>query len=216
MQENKRGFSLIEVLVVVAIIMLLCAIIMPVFRSVREKAKIAVCASNLRQIGFSIRMYANDNHDYFPMPERRGNYWIGRWGHWAMDMKPYIDQLGDKQGYRTNNILQCPSYRDTYRNSWSYNHYAYNGHLDVWDNVIGGTLPVFFPPHVRADVVVVADGYADFTMYSKDRIYYRHDTQRSNNYEARGRTDGICNCLFGDLRVESSREVTKDMRIWPN
>jgi type II secretory pathway pseudopilin PulG len=51
------GFALIELLIVIAI---LTAILFPVFAKAREKACQASCASNLKQIGLGITMYAQD------------------------------------------------------------------------------------------------------------------------------------------------------------
>lgn len=64
--RNKRGFTLIEILVVVAIIGVLAAMLLPVFASAREKARAASCLSNYRQIGVAIQMYAQDADDKTP------------------------------------------------------------------------------------------------------------------------------------------------------
>ncbi|MGQ9486761.1 MAG: prepilin-type N-terminal cleavage/methylation domain-containing protein [Armatimonadota bacterium] len=47
----RRGFTLIELLVVIAIIAILVAIIFPVFARARERARLATCISNCKQIG---------------------------------------------------------------------------------------------------------------------------------------------------------------------
>ena len=61
-----RGFSLMEVLVVIGIIGLLMAILLPTMERVRHQGYIANCASNLRQIGQAISMYTNENHGEYP------------------------------------------------------------------------------------------------------------------------------------------------------
>ena len=56
----RRGFSLIEILVIIAIIALLAAILFPVFAQARAKARQASCTSNLKQIGTALAMYRQD------------------------------------------------------------------------------------------------------------------------------------------------------------
>lgn len=65
-QRHFRGFTLIELLVVVAIISLLAALLLPSLRGARERAKQMACLSNLRQVGFGIHMYCDDNRGWFP------------------------------------------------------------------------------------------------------------------------------------------------------
>jgi len=62
----RRGFTLIELLVVIAIIAILAALIFPAFARARGKAREAQCASNLRQLGLAIEMYASDYDELFP------------------------------------------------------------------------------------------------------------------------------------------------------
>jgi prepilin-type N-terminal cleavage/methylation domain-containing protein/prepilin-type processing-associated H-X9-DG protein len=56
----KDGFTLIEVLVVIAIIAILAAILFPVFAKARERAKLTHCTNNMKQIGMAFQMYAQD------------------------------------------------------------------------------------------------------------------------------------------------------------
>ena len=58
--KARCGFTLIELLVVIAIISILAAILFPVFAAARSKARQAVCASNMKQIGTAIMMYRED------------------------------------------------------------------------------------------------------------------------------------------------------------
>ena len=63
-----RGFTLIELLVVIAIIALLISILLPSLSRARELSKRLVCQSNMKGIGTSCKIYANDNYERWPIP----------------------------------------------------------------------------------------------------------------------------------------------------
>jgi prepilin-type N-terminal cleavage/methylation domain-containing protein len=61
-----RGFTLIEVIVVLAIIAVLMSLVYPMYTSISERAKATKDMSNLRQIGIAIQTYLNDNDQTLP------------------------------------------------------------------------------------------------------------------------------------------------------
>ena len=60
--SKRRGFTLIELLVVIAVIAVLMAIMIPALNRAREQGKRAVCMSQLKQLGMSWVLYADDNN----------------------------------------------------------------------------------------------------------------------------------------------------------
>ncbi len=75
--RRPRGFTLIEVLVVVAIIALLVSILLPSLRRVREQARELACGANLSQIGKGMIMYANTQKEFIPgSPLTTGRWFV--------------------------------------------------------------------------------------------------------------------------------------------
>ncbi|MGQ9454829.1 MAG: type II secretion system protein [Armatimonadota bacterium] len=75
MKHCSRGFTLVELLTVIAIIALLAAILFPVLSRARELGRISACASNLKQIYNALSLYLNQYNDVMP-PSRPINFYL--------------------------------------------------------------------------------------------------------------------------------------------
>lgn len=63
---RTKRFTLIELLIVIAVIVILAALLLPALNRARETAKTIKCTSNLKQLGTMLVMYMNSNNDCFP------------------------------------------------------------------------------------------------------------------------------------------------------
>lgn len=61
-----KGFTLVELLVVIGIIGVLISVLLPALSKARASAQAVVCQSNMRQLGIGLRMYCDANHGWVP------------------------------------------------------------------------------------------------------------------------------------------------------
>lgn len=81
---RTTGFTLVELLTIIAIVGLLAAIVIPILSNVRSKAEEATSLSNLREIGKATGLFVNDN-GYLPPAAHRGES-----KHWQDYLNPYL------------------------------------------------------------------------------------------------------------------------------
>src|SRR5579883_3449855 len=94
----KKAFTLIELLIVIAIIVILAAVLFPVFAQARAKAKQTVCASNSRQLATALLIYAQDFDENTVILWR--NFSQPSYPGWAQRLFPYVNN---------NAVFHCPA-----------------------------------------------------------------------------------------------------------
>jgi prepilin-type N-terminal cleavage/methylation domain-containing protein len=113
--KRARAFTLIELLIVIAIIAILAAILLPVLAAAQEKGKRAQCINNLRQVGVASLMYAGDNNDVFiPVAYNTG------WGqNDPVEMSSNMLAAAVSVGYNTNNNVNGTSAGSIGQSVWT-------------------------------------------------------------------------------------------------
>src|SRR5690606_30406086 len=126
MKKHHRAFTLIELLIVIAIISLLAAILFPVFARARESARKTSCMSNLKQIGLGWMQYAQD---YDEVVMRTSTSVPGKVYYWwgSYDGTTLREDEGLLQPYMKNSQIQvCPSFHNTLRSVIGLTGYGYD------------------------------------------------------------------------------------------
>ena len=115
-RRKAFGFTLVELLVVIGIIAILIGILLPVVNRACAAANRTVCLSNIRQLGFAIIMYTDNNKGWFPTCAYWDNgsgyiQYPDDWIYWEanrkLDDSPIAKYLGHGDTFK--NLLRCPA-----------------------------------------------------------------------------------------------------------
>ena len=98
--RRSRAFTLVELLVVISIIALLLSILLPALNKAKEQAKLAVCLSNMKQLGYVFKMYLEDNEYRFPYDDdpKSGDLDYFAWGEGEFGYGGAEAHLDDSMG----------------------------------------------------------------------------------------------------------------------
>jgi len=91
------GFTVIELLVVVAVIAIMAAILLPALSKTKEQARGTACRSNMKQLGLAFLMYSEDNADTFPWPGGSPGRYVNNPSQYAPDWcagENYVSRIG--------------------------------------------------------------------------------------------------------------------------
>jgi prepilin-type N-terminal cleavage/methylation domain-containing protein len=105
-RQQEIGFTLVELLVVIAVIAILAALLLPVLSKAKAQAQSTACRNCLRQIGAGLTMYLSEAHRYPPLWEQwtPGTNFSTQSTGWADALSPYYPLSW------TNRSWHCPRY----------------------------------------------------------------------------------------------------------
>jgi heavy metal sensor kinase len=102
---GRSGFTLVELLIVMAVMAVVAGLLMPVFGRARETARQTTCASHLRQIGMALRLYVDDHDGRYPVtPTEVGTTLDDEENEGVHDWEDEIERL-----FRPPQLFRCPS-----------------------------------------------------------------------------------------------------------
>ena len=140
---ERSALSLLELVVVFAVIALLMALLIPGLGATRERARRLICAGNLRQWGIALQYYRDDYADWLPKEGTHGPENIIKPGTWFNALPPYLSAPAYKDVEGVNEAIKefpnmhvwiCPSKNltDAYKSDSGMNqfHYGMNQVLD--------------------------------------------------------------------------------------
>jgi prepilin-type N-terminal cleavage/methylation domain-containing protein/prepilin-type processing-associated H-X9-DG protein len=103
MKKQEVAFTLIELLIVIAIIAVLAGMLLPALASSKAKAKSIACVNNQKQTGLGLRLWAGDNSDHYPWELSVTNGGSLDSPDWTDHFRICSNELGSPL------ILRCPA-----------------------------------------------------------------------------------------------------------
>ncbi len=216
-RNSTRGFTLIELLVVMGIIAILAAVSWSALNSAISHARTAKCASNLRNIGAAMIMFAGDNNGNLPesgsiIAYNAKDPVTGQYG-WTQQLEPYLGVGSAVENASGGSIFQCPDRNLIPTNKY----YSYFNGSHAAQAQLGGFGPVSLIKIRSPSSYIMAGDIAfpgSFSVDDCDKDDYTQDPA-FNGYTAAMAAAGTVtsitihggsvNLVFADGHVENAR-----------
>ena len=121
----KKSFTLIELLIVIAIIAILAGMLLPALNAAKERGRSASCQNKVKQIGGAMSMYLASNDDIFPTSETHTDLLIGT--TWSDVLLPYLGYDQNSNAHlKRSGVFVCPSQQNVHESWKAYISYGIN------------------------------------------------------------------------------------------
>jgi prepilin-type processing-associated H-X9-DG protein len=162
--KRREGFTLGELLVIAPLIMFVAVLLLPTLNDAKETLRRASCASNLRQIGLAINLYAVDHNDYYPPG------FVSTVGDWPLFIAPYMakTQTTYGPGIDSSKAFLCPS--GVLSNGLLTIRLMYSAHPRMMPSSSYPSFNLYKRSRVArpSELVLVADGTQQSVLYAGD------------------------------------------------
>src|SRR6188472_1794273 len=102
--QSKRAFTLVEVLVVIAIIGILVALLLPAIQAARESARRSQCMNNLKQMGLAVQLHV-DSRKLLPTGRNATDQKSVSWAYYLL---PYLEEKNIYDAYQSSYSVDDP------------------------------------------------------------------------------------------------------------
>jgi len=229
----SEGFTLVELLVGIAMVVVLIALLLPVVARSKAATQSTVCKSNLRQLGISLQMFVSENH-FYPenlfqtkpvVPASSDRFWLAKLARETLGVPPATN-------FNQEGVWRCPSVRwsDPLLRGFTFNgdvpsSYGYNddrfsgGGVRDYTNKFGlqghyipdSSLPkpldltmALFTPINESEVAVPSDMMAIGDCFEGTALFTRRPIESfAGDGNVTTRHRGRANVVFCDGHVES-------------
>jgi len=211
-----KGFSLLELLVVVTILVILTGVLLPSLIKGRMKAYQTVCAANLREVLMAFEFYCSDYKGVYPCANDGQVPWLWMGRGWREFVKPYLHEDISSE---TPGILQCPAEKtDKYdRTSYGYSMSFYHSSEQI--NQMKDKSYTYSNPTIGIGI------HREQVLYPSKKImvgeWFSNHQPVTGNYKTEPgwwSWDGVRNFIFPDGHVEflPAKEIRAANDNWPD
>lgn len=221
---KRTGFTLVELLIVVAIIAMLAAMLLPALREAREKSKTISCQNNLKQLAAASFLYCGDYNDWLPHSGGASATTLdGIYVCWKALLAPYLGITELSRYKLEHGIFNCPTQKNVCTNTGYGANGFYGGYGWNWQYLGYRDDPVYKPawcklasiskPSLTIEIGDTSDYYYTdnssagvcFYLYSYSNIEYTGN--RHNNGGSYAWADG-------HVTYNKASDIMKNSPLW--